>query len=183
MKTVQQQLTQFLAHITQVPPLDVALADASGCILAADVIARSAVPPTALAACDGYAVRAKDVEGARPTAPAVLPVAHVITNALADPIRLVDFQAIKVSSGAALPIGADTIIPLADTDRGTVRVAITDSRRRGQHILPAGADMHEGDIALRAGTRLGARQLALAAGLGYPHHRAPPPPGCGCPRW
>lgn len=176
MKTVQQQLTQFLAHITQVPPLDVALADASGCILAADVIARSAVPPMALAACDGYAVRAKDVEGARPTAPAVLPVAHVITNALADPIRLVDFQAIKVSSGAALPIGADTIIPLADTDRGTVRVAITDSGRRGQHILSAGADMHEGDIALRAGTRLGARQLALAAGLGYPRITVHPRP-------
>ncbi|WP_029068303.1 gephyrin-like molybdotransferase Glp [Jonesia quinghaiensis] len=176
MKTVQQQLTQFLAHITQVPPLDVALSDASGCILAADIVATSPIPPMALAACDGYAVRAKDVDGAHQGAPAVLPVAHLVTSALDEPFRLVEFQAIKVSSGVALPIGADAVIPLADTDRGAAKVSILRDARPGWNVLPQGADMQQGDTALHAGTRLGARQLALAAGLGFQRIKVHPRP-------
>ncbi len=162
--------------VSQVPPLEVVLTDAAGSILAADIVVRENVPARDLAACDGYAVRAQDIVGAGRGGPAVLPVAHTVTDVLADPLRLVDFQAVAVSTGAALPIGADVVVPIGATDRGDSRVQIHREYAPGSNIWAAGSDVRAEQVALTAGTRLGARQIAFAAGLGYQRIRVHPAP-------
>ncbi|MDY5143258.1 hypothetical protein [Actinotignum timonense] len=65
MKTVAEQLDEFLKVAQPLEALDVELADAMGCILAENVVATVDVPHTDLAALDGYAVRAEKAEKLR----------------------------------------------------------------------------------------------------------------------
>jgi molybdopterin molybdotransferase len=163
MRSVQDHLASVLAATGPVVPLDVVLHDAAGCVLAADVTAPSDLPPYSVAACDGYAVAAVDAEV---PGTGSLPVAHDVRPGSGGPIRLVPGQAVRIASGAPLPFGADAVVPLEATDHGTVQVTVPHDVRAGQNVRPAALDARGGDVVLAAGTRLGARQLALAAALG-----------------
>ncbi|WP_123372408.1 gephyrin-like molybdotransferase Glp [Cellulomonas sp. PhB150] len=162
MRSVQDHLAAVLAAVGPVAPLDVALHDAAGCILAADLVANADLPRFAVAARDGYAVAAHQTTGSD----RVLPVAHDVRPGRGAPLRLAPGQSVRIASGAPLPVGADAVVALEETDRGTARVALQRAAVAGQHVRPAGSDVREGEVVLEAGTRLGARQLAIAASLG-----------------
>lgn len=176
MRSVQEQLAAVLAVATPVPPLDVVLGDAAGCVLAADVTVALDLPAATVAACDGYAVLADDVAAATPGTPVVLPVAHDVPAGGNRPLRLAPGQAIRIASGGVLPIGADTVVPVEETDRGSVHVSVQAPCGPGQHVRLIGSDAAVGDVALAAGTRMGARQIALAAALGRVRVRVHPAP-------
>lgn len=159
-----------------VNPIDVALADASGCILADDVTATMNVPRADAATTDGYAVAASDIAGASELAPVELPVVDDASIGTADPMRLVPGGSVRIMSGAPVPAGADVVVPMADTDRGVARVLIRSVPLTGTNIRPVGVDVQAGERLLPAGTRLGARQLSLVAASGYRRVRVHPRP-------
>lgn len=166
MRTVQEQLAAVLAAVGPVAPLDVVLADAVGCILAADVVASRDLPVYALAARDGYAVASYDTTRAGPGLPLHLPVVHDVHVGASAPLRLAPGHAVRIASGAPLPLAADAVVPLEETDRGMSSVRVPRSVAPGEHVRRIGTDARGGDVVLVAGTRLGPRQLALAAALG-----------------
>ncbi|MBO3088878.1 molybdopterin molybdotransferase MoeA [Cellulomonas dongxiuzhuiae] len=165
MRSVQEHLAAVLAAAGPVPPLDVVLHDAAGCILAADVVAPVDVPAVAVASRDGYAVAAHDTTAGGAHGPS-LPVAHDLHAGSPAGLRHVPGTAVRVASGAPLPLGADAVVPVEETDRGQARVAFQRSASPGQHVRRAGDDVRAGGVVLTAGTRLGARQIALAAAMG-----------------
>jgi len=172
MRSVQDQLAAVMAAVGPVSRLDVVLHDAMGAVLAEDVSARGDVPAVAVAARDGYAVAAADTERGG----LHLPVAHDVGPGAVPGLRLVPGHAVRVASGAPMPWGADAVVPVEETDRGAARVALARPAVAGQWVRLAGADVRGGDLVLRAGTRLGARQLALAAAMGLgrlPVHPTP----------
>lgn len=176
MRSVQDHLAAVLAAVGPVAPLDVVLHDATGCVLAADVVAPRDVPDVAVAARDGYAVLAHDTSGGGSAGPPALPVAHDVHAGDAPGLRHVPGTAVLVASGAPLPLGADAVVPVEETDRGAARVHLQRSAVPGQHVRGAGADVRAGEVVLTAGTRLGARQVALAAAMGrgrLPVHPTP----------
>ncbi|MCI1663002.1 MAG: molybdopterin molybdotransferase MoeA [Actinomyces sp.] len=166
MRSVADFYRDCLAIVGQQPELDVQLADAVGCVLAEDVEAPFDLPVADLAGCDGYAVRSADLEGARPEAPVVLPVTEEVRAGEVDPAALVPGAAIRIASGAPIPSGADAVIALDFTDHGLARVAVRTQPAIGENIRRRAEDVEEGRIVLRRGTRVGARQVALLAGVG-----------------
>lgn len=176
MRSVQDQLAAVLAAVGPVAPLDVVLSDASGCILAEDVVAPADVPAAAVAACDGYAVATGDLRGGAPGAPVVLPVAHDVLAGDPSALRLAPGQAVRIASGGPVPAGADAVVAAEETDRGAVRVTLHRVPAPGEQIRPAGTDTRRGAVVISAGTRLGARQLAVAAATGRGRLRVHPAP-------
>ncbi len=174
MRSVQEHLAAVLAMIGPVEPLDVVLRDAAGCVLAADVVAPADVPPVAVADCDGYALHthrsAPEDEGrgrhALASGTESLPVVADLRPGPDLPPLLVPGQAVRVGQGTPLPPGADAVTPVEATDRGTVTVTVPHSVTPGQHVRGPGHDVRGGAVVLAAGTRLGARQLGLAAAVG-----------------
>ena len=77
--------------------------------------------------------------------------------------------AVRIFTGAPVPAGADTIVIQEDTDGGEREVEIREASPPGRFIRPAGLDFRSGDALLRAGQRLDARRLALAAAMGHAH--------------
>jgi molybdopterin molybdotransferase len=85
-------------------------------------------------------------------------------------------EAVRLFTGAPVPAGADTVVIQEDTEAEGDSVLIQAAVVPGQHIRAAGIDYVEGQIGLAAGTRLGARDLGLAAGMNRPWlmvHRRP----------
>lgn len=155
-----------LAALATLPAIDVARDDARGAMLAADVVAGSAVPPRAVAACDGYALRAHDVDAVRPGVPLTLPVTHDIDFDARGKGRLVPGTAARIVSGAPLPDGADSVVGHAETDGGVAHVTLTSRVEHGLNVRAAGFDVEAGAVVLSAGTRLAPRHIAVVAALG-----------------
>ncbi|WP_436698744.1 molybdopterin molybdotransferase MoeA [Nocardioides sp. BYT-33-1] len=137
------------------------LGDARGRILAADVVADRSVPPFDHAAMDGFAVRAGEV--AEP--PVELPVAGVVAAGDTEPAALPAGAAYRIMTGAPVPPGADLVVPFEWTS-GTDPVRILRTAGPGRHVRREGEDVRVGEVALTAGTRLDAAQIALLTSVG-----------------
>ena len=147
------------------PVTELPLRAALGHVLAADVATRVDQPPFDNSAMDGYAVRAADVA----EVPVELDV--VATSSAGHPsgVRLGPGQAARILTGAVMVDGADTVVPVEHTDRGTERVRVLQAPRPGAHVRRMGEGHRRGDVVLPAGTLLHPGHLGVAAGAGVEH--------------
>ena len=117
MLDVDAALEQVLSAFAPLEPIKVSLLDAADMVLAANVVARNDVPPFRNSAMDGYAVRAADTASATWSAPAELPVACHVAAGQRDVPRLEAGEAIRIMTGAPLPMGADAVVRFEETDQ------------------------------------------------------------------
>lgn len=137
----------------------VAVADAAGRVLREPALARVDLPPFASSAMDGFALSASETPG-------TLPVAYRIAAGEPAPGPLPPGTAAGIATGAAVPEGADAVVPVERlVDLGD-RVEIPEAARPGQHVRPRGGDVREGDTAVALGTRLGPAQIGALAAAG-----------------
>ncbi|GAA2725100.1 molybdotransferase-like divisome protein Glp [Actinocorallia aurantiaca] len=172
MRTVSEHLAEIISRLTPLDPVRPPLLEAAGTVLAEPVTAPVDLPPFDNSAMDGYAVRAADLE----TLPAVLPVmGDVPAGDLGRPV-IEPGRAARIMTGAPLPSGADTVIPVEWTDGGARTVRIDRSAPAGNYIRRAGEDVRAGATVLPSGTRLGAAQLGMVAAVGCSHPPVRPRP-------
>ncbi len=136
MDSVETYLADILAAIRPLPPRELALADALGAVLADDVTAQWPLPSFDNSAMDGYAVRAADVAAATADSPVVLPVDGEVAAGDTGRHDLVPGTVIRIMTGAALPAGADAVVP-GRADRRRHRAG-GDPARRGAPATRSG---------------------------------------------
>jgi len=157
---VEAARAMILARAAPLDVEDVALAEAHGRVLAADVAASRDQPPFAASAMDGWAVRAADTPGR-------LAIMGESAAGRAFSGVVGQGQTVRIFTGAPMPSGSDAVVIQEDARRegDAVEVpAVTDPR----HIRPAGLDFRAGERLLTAGVRLDPWRLALAAAAGAP---------------
>jgi molybdopterin molybdotransferase len=160
-------------------PVRVAIAEAQGLMCAEEVVTEHPLPGFDQAAIDGYAVRSVDVAGIgesddlseevdfEPEGVEVrLPVVGEIEAGTRTPTRLQPRQAARVQTGAPMPTLADAVLPLRWTDGGQSKVRVLRGVASGAYVRRAGDDVQPGDVAVRAGTIIGAAQVGLLAAVG-----------------
>ncbi len=186
-RSVEEQQSRITAAAVAPRPIRVAIAEAQGLMCAEEVVTERPMPGFDQAAIDGYAVRSVDVLGVgevdvdvenfgEPSDESagdegrhdglVLPVMGTIEAGARTPSRLQPRQAARVQTGAPLPTLADAVLPLRWTDGGTSRVRILRGAPSGAYVRRAGDDVQPGDVAVRAGTIIGAAQVGLLAAVG-----------------
>ena len=166
MRTVEEHRAVVAALLAPLPEEEVPLAAANGRVLSRDVVARVSLPGFDNSAMDGYAARSDDVGEATGERPVRLRVAQDIPAGRTDVAPLEPGTVSRIMTGAPLPPGADVVVPVELTDGGTDVVEIRGAPAHGTHLRRAGEDIAEGELALPAGTALGAAQLGLAAAVG-----------------
>ena len=176
MDSIETYLADITAAIRPLPPRELPLADALGAVLVDDVTARWPLPSFDNSAMDGYAVRAADVATASGTNPVVLTVDGEIAAGDTGVRNLVPGTVIRIMTGAPIPVGADAVVPVEQTDGGTDRVAIRAAVTEGTSVRLTGGDARPGDLLLTAGTRLGAVHVGLLAAAGHGSVTARPRP-------
>jgi molybdopterin molybdotransferase len=161
---VEEALRRILAGVARpVEAETVPLRAGHGRTLAEDLAALRTQPPFAASAMDGYAVRAADIVDV----PARLRVIGRSVAGAGFAGALGAGEAVRIFTGAPVPPGADAIVIQEDTESAGDTVIVRERPRPGRHIRRAGLDFREGDALLRAGRRLDARLLALAAAAGH----------------
>jgi molybdopterin molybdotransferase len=163
---VEVYQAQILAAIRALPPVELDLASAEGCVLAEDVTAAVALPSFDNSSMDGYAVLAADTSGASAHAPVSLAVTGEVAAGDTRALDLAPGTAIRIMTGARLPAGADAVIPVELTDGGVDRVQVRREVAPGSSVRYAGGDARQGEVLLAKGTRLKPMHIAVAASAG-----------------
>jgi molybdopterin molybdotransferase len=159
-------VAEYTVSLGQRPPGAewVALADASGRILARDLTADRDQPPFARSTRDGFACRAAEASRHIP-----LRVAGMIHAGQAPAGPLPDESAWEIMTGAPIPQGADAVamVEHVTVEDGGMRLTAARTLKAGENMVAQGAQAHTGDLLLKAGSRLGPGQIALAAACGF----------------
>ena len=151
-----------LSACVESAPINVGVDQATGFVLAQDVVSPEDVPPFANSAVDGYAVRAVDTGGAGLAQPVSLRVVGEIAAGAAGDVDLLDGTAIRIMTGAPMPPGADAVVMVEDTKfvgerhnfDGSQLVQIFKESRSGDALRGAGDDVRVGDMVFQSGTEI-----------------------------
>ncbi|CAB4934962.1 unannotated protein [freshwater metagenome] len=151
---------RVLAAVTPLSHEDVAIAQALGRVLAAEVRAAGDVPPFRSSAMDGFAVVA---------GPAGRELTVIGESRAGHPAEgvLEPGSAIRISTGAVVPTGADAVLELELADDAGGRVTLSAEVERGRNIREPGGALRGGSVVLAAGTVLGPAELGLAVSAGH----------------
>jgi molybdopterin molybdotransferase len=157
--SLEEAQRRILDHVVRLPVEELALRDAVGRFLAEPATARVDLPPFDASAMDGFAVRADDTPG-RP------PVVERIAAGKPASRALGAGETMAIATGAAVPAGADAVIPLEDVVDYDNDIEISDRVEQHASIRPRGGDLRAGDVVVPAAVRLGAAQLGALAAAG-----------------
>ncbi|HQS96021.1 molybdopterin molybdotransferase MoeA [Novosphingobium sp. 17-62-19] len=141
-----------------------AVGECLGFYLAEPLLARRTQPAAPLSAMDGYALRSADLPG---------PWCVIGESAAGHPFgETVDAgEAVRISTGAIVPSGADMVLVQEDATRegGAVHLTGEPPIPPDRHIRPAGMDFVAEAELIALGTRVGPAQIALAIAGGHSH--------------
>lgn len=166
--TVEEARSVILERIAPLPAENVALLDAAGRVLAADVESAVAHPAWDNSAMDGYAVRSADISGASAAHPATLRVVEDVPAGGFPERSVGPGEAIKVMTGAPIPEGADGVTRVEYTEPGPEpgSIRVLDGSDAGRHIRKKGEDLQVGERPLRQGQLIGPAEIGVLAMLG-----------------
>jgi molybdopterin molybdotransferase len=157
--SIDEARARVLAAVRPLEAEDVAFDGALDRVLAEDVTATADVPGFANSAMDGFAVRSGPagrrlsiVGESRAGAPAGMAVG--------------DGTAVRISTGGALPDGADAVLQLELADDAGDTVTLRDAVAPGRNVRDAGDDLRAGATVLTAGTVLSPAAIGVAAAAG-----------------
>ena len=154
------------ANISSPPATAPPLASASGRVLRQDVLAPEDLPAFDRSAMDGYAIApADDSEKFR--------IVAEIQPGAAPRTTFKRGECARIFTGAQIPTGASQVL-MQENVRVEGDFIVSLERSRAAHIRFRGEDARKGDLLLKSGTRLGAGELALLAGLGVARPKISP---------
>lgn len=168
----EEALARFEAALFpwSVPTEKRSLAEALGLALAEDVAAQVDIPPFDRSNVDGFAVRAADLVAASDLQPVRLMLnRETIACGSVPQLAVLPGTATAIATGGPLPRGADAIVMVEYTqpaEGGAIEVRRAVSP--GQFVSTAGSDMARGEVVLRAGSVIGAREIGILAACGTP---------------
>ncbi|MDP9056510.1 MAG: molybdopterin molybdotransferase MoeA [Pseudomonadota bacterium] len=159
---LEQAQARLLALAAPLPVEDLPIEETQGRYLTMPLWARRTQPADDLSAMDGYAVAGSGTDG---------PWRVIGESAAGHPFAgtLTPGEAVRISTGALLPQGADMVVIQENCARDGDRLTLAHhaSAAPGRHIRRKGMDFAEGQELLPRGARIGAAQIALAITSGY----------------
>jgi molybdopterin molybdotransferase len=171
MKDLAEALALVLDGLEPLEAEPAPIGDAAGRVAAGDVRSVVDLPPFDRSAMDGYAVRSADVSAGG--------TLRVLGDAAAGgegALAVEAGTAVRISTGAAIPDGADAVLRVEDADAQNGSVRATAAVGAGLHVRFRGEDVHAGDVLARAGDPLTLPRISALASAGVgevPVHRRP----------
>jgi len=161
-----EALNNILSHIHALGFEKVSLLDALGRVLAEDISAKRDIPPLDNSAMDGYALKFEDVQNASPDRPVRLEVIEDLPAGFISTKKIEKGKAIRIMTGAPIPKGADTVIPVEETKKEDGFVLIFKAAVLGENIRKSGEDVKKGDRVISQGDTIRPAEVGMLASVG-----------------
>lgn len=165
--SVEDAVESLLSKVDLTGTVEIETSNALRRIIAQDIESQIDVPSFDRAAMDGYAVVGKDTFGASPKNPKTVQKTGKIEIGEVSELSMKSGEAIRISTGAAIPPGADAVVKIEDTEiDDNDQVTIYNALAPGKNVSKAGEDIKQGQKILDKGTELKPEHLALLASQG-----------------
>ncbi|WP_316824090.1 gephyrin-like molybdotransferase Glp [Pedobacter miscanthi] len=160
MISVKEAKDLIFQHISPLNPVTIDLAQAAGCILAADVYAKFDIPAFCQSSMDGYAIKFEDHEQE-------LALIGEMAAGTASNITIQHGQTSRIFTGAPLPEGADTVVMQEKTTRLGKTITLHDPNLKlGLNTRDSGSEIKAGALAMEKGSLLSPAAIGFLAGIG-----------------
>jgi molybdopterin molybdotransferase len=157
----QETLARVLESVGQLNVENTSIWEAGNRVLARDIVATVSLPRFDNSTVDGYAVRAADaVDGAQ------LTISGEQSAGLDLALRVGPGEAVRIYTGAPIPLDADAVVMQEDVNRTDKSLLIREGVTRGENIRVRGGDLCEGQVVASRGTLLNPSILAAIASQG-----------------
>jgi molybdopterin molybdotransferase len=174
MISVEEALEKILGYIAVLEPEEKHVLECLGQVAAEDIRSSIDVPPLDNAGMDGYAVRAESIAGAGEKNPQQLKVIGDVPAGTVSKEKVGRGESMSIMTGAAVPEGADTVVPFEDTDgldrrlsgASLSEVNVRRAWPRGKNIRLAGEDIRRGDLLVSKGAVLRPQEIGVLASIG-----------------
>ncbi len=158
---LEEALREVLSSCKPLESERVTLHEALGRVLAEDVKADTDKPLFDNSAMDGYAVRYEDIK----EVPARLKVIGEYSAGTEESLRVEPGTAVKIFTGAPIPEGADTVVPVEFTEREGEYVIILKEHKKGANVRRKGEDVKKGDVLIERGTLIRGYELGVLSSV------------------
>ncbi|MBI5047524.1 MAG: molybdopterin molybdotransferase MoeA [Deltaproteobacteria bacterium] len=183
MISVEAALEIILSEIKTLGMERVDILSALGRVLGEDIAAAADNPPWDNSAMDGYAVRTADIKEASKEKPVILQIIEDLPAGYTAKKSVKKGEAIRIMTGAPMPMGADAVVMVEETEKAEVKglpsnasiegqesgVKIFKEAKTGDNIRRAGEDFKNGDIVLTKGATIRPAEIGMLAAIGKPN--------------
>src|SRR5208337_221275 len=163
---VDEALDKILSHVQPLGFEKVSLLDALGRVIAEDIFAKRNIPPLDNSAMDGYALRSEDVRQASQDHPVRLVVIEDLPAGFVSTKTVERGKAVRIMTGAPIPKGADTVVPVEVTKKEDGSVLIFKATGIGENIRESGEDVKQGDRVISKGDIVRPAEVGMLASVG-----------------
>ncbi|EKF9069763.1 molybdopterin biosynthesis MoeA protein [Vibrio cholerae] len=163
--SVEQGREKILSLISPLAETEsVAIQECYQRVLAREVHSPINVPAYRNSAMDGYALRGDDLER-----DSYRVVAEVLAGSHY-PKTVELGEAVKIMTGAPMPLGADTVVMREQATLNGDVVSFAGAKiKAGQNVRQAGEDLAQGQAVFHSGQRLLSPEMGMLASLGFAH--------------
>lgn len=169
--SVREAITKIMQKVKQGEVESIPLSKADGRYLAEELVADHPIPFFDRSSFDGFAIRAEDTQGACFEQPIKLKVIESIAAGEVAEKKIKPQEAIRIMTGAQMPLGADSVIALELTEEleieGDKWVQINRSIPKGDNVSERGEDTAQGTVIAPRGRRISAGEMSMLATFGY----------------
>jgi molybdenum cofactor synthesis domain-containing protein len=154
----EKALDLVLQHTQRLDVEEVPFYGALGRVLAEDLYAAGPMPPFRASAMDGFAVIADDQAEWR----------EIVGDQWAGPaaaLAVAPDHAVRITTGAPLPPGADAVVPVENSHEDGGRVCFDRAVKSGDNVRPVGEDIAAGQLVLSTGAVIGPAEIGLLASM------------------
>lgn len=155
----EEALSLLLQRVRSLPTEKVLLWDVLGRVLAEDILAERDSPAFDNSAMDGYGVKAEDLQ----TTPARLKVVGEVPAGGEWHGTLEKGQAVKIFTGAPIPSGVDTVVPIEFAKEEGSYIVVENTFKKGANIRLRGEEIRAGEDILKRGVRIRGYEVGLLA--------------------
>lgn len=160
MVSIDEARRIILEQTKQLPIVTVPLLESLGMVLAEDVRSPWDIPSADNSAMDGYAYSHELLQGESLPVCGFLPAGTLRI----DPVPA--GQAIKIMTGAQIPTGCDTIVPVEDVLETPEGIKLKGSSKSGAHVRKRGEDVGADELVFTAGTLIRPQEVGMLASFG-----------------
>lgn len=169
--SVNEAVKRIMACSIEAPKEDIPLTAAYNRFLATDIVATTDVPAFDRSPYDGYAIVASSSISASTVNPITFKVVGEIGAGYVHNERVHPFEAVRIMTGAPIPLGCDAVVMLELThtyeENGERFMTVKRSFEAGTNISYKGEDIQNGEVLVKKGTVIHPGIISLLATFGY----------------
>lgn len=162
-ETFESARALILEKVSPLPSERVPLLEAVSRVVAEGVRAPWDLPRWDNSAMDGFAVRAEDCGSLTP----LLIDGYIPAGGIANDVSVVSGTAVKIMTGAPVPDGCDTVVPVEETEENDGQVVIRGRVKVGAHIRLLGEDVQKEEVFIATGSILRPAEINMLASFGF----------------